>query len=281
MRNLINFIFKNIHWLFFVSLVFLSALFLFNNNNYQRSKYLAFASELVGSSYAITHSFNSYIGLQETNQKLIDYIVDQEAVIQMLKEQLEEFSIKDRVPSFTIDSTKNAIPYEFIAARVVNNNISGTENLITLNRGSSDGVKADMGVLSLDGIVGIIINVSPNYSVAIPILNAKFRLSAKVSGSNYFGSLVWTERDSRYATLEDLPRHVEFEIGDTVVTSGYSAIFPEGVPVGLIVNSEAHRNNDFNSMKIKLFTNFSILKDVFIVKKNNKEEQIELESILK
>jgi len=277
MRDLINFIFKNIHWLFFFLLVFISSFLIINNNEFQRSKYLAFKTEIIGKGHLVSSYVNSYLGLRETNQKLILQITEQESLIQKLQQQLAELSVTMKTPTF-IDDSARFEKYEFIAARVINNNVSGVENLIMLDKGSNQGVENDMGVFSLEGIVGRVIHTSPNFSVVISLLNPKFRPSCKVVGDNSFGPLIWKERDPRYAYLEELPRHVVFHIGDTVVTSGYSTVFPEGVPVGVITSSEKQTNDNFNSVKVKLFTNFITLKEVFIVKMNNKEEVQELEN---
>jgi rod shape-determining protein MreC len=160
---------------------------------------------------------------------------------------------------------------------VVYNRVSGQENYITLNKGSKDGIEVDMGVISSAGIVGIIIAVSPNYSLVIPVLNSKFHLSCKVKNNDYFGSLVWDGEDPRYAYLQELPRHVNFEINDTVITSSYSAIFPEGLPVGKVIDSRKQKNDDYTSLKINLFTNFYTLTEVLIVRNIHKEEQQNLQ----
>ncbi len=280
MRNLINFIIKNVHWLFFLLLIVISGFLIVNNNEYQRSKYAVVENEIIGQIYSASYNIRSYVGLRDENEKLMACIAKQESYIQSLKSQLEEkIEVDTIIPAFALDSSGYQI-YNFIPARVVNNSISKVENLMTLNKGSNDGVKIDMGVLTTDGlvgVVGVVINVSSHFSEVIPVLNPKLRLSCKVKGNNYFGPLVWNDPDIRYANLEQLPRHVEFQIGDTVVTSSYSAIFPEGIPVGTIVGSKKQKNDNFNSLKIKLFTNFGNLNHVLIVKNNKRAEQLELE----
>ena len=121
--------------------------------------------------------------------------------------------------------------YNFIVAQVINNSVSNSHNYITLNKGSRDGLHSEMGVVDQNGIVGIVNAVSDNFAVVISLLNPKLRLSCKVKGSSYFGSLVWDGKDARYAVLEEMPRHVKFAKGDTIITSGYSAVFPEGIMV--------------------------------------------------
>lgn len=163
--------------------------------------------------------------------------------------------------------------YRFITARVVNNNVSRLENYITLNKGSNDGIRADMGVLSAQGIVGVVMSTSPNFSLVIPVLNPKFGLSCKVKNTNSFGPLVWDGEDSQYTYLRELPRHISYEVGDTIITSGFSSIFPEGLPVGTVDNWKKQKDDNYNALKIKLFTDFNTLSEVLVVENSHQEEQ--------
>ncbi len=277
MRNLINFIIKNIHWLFFLFLTFISILLMINNNEYQRSKYLTFENEIVGKVYSITDDISSYVGLKSTNQELMQYASELEERIQLIEAQLQETQLRLDSTMYLPDSV--SLPYDYIPARITNKNISSVENYITLNKGSDQGVKRDMGVLgtSSHGVVGIVMSTSKNFAIVIPILNPKFKLSCKVKNTTYSGPLVWNHQDIRYATLEELPRHIEANPGDTIVTSGNSAIFPEGIPIGIVENTKKEKNDNFNSVRVKLFVNLGDLKHVLIVKNNNREEQINLE----
>ena len=163
--------------------------------------------------------------------------------------------------------------YEFLMAQVINNKISHYENYITLNRGEQDGIKPLMGVVDHNGIVGIVSVVGPKYSVVISLLNTKLRLSAKLKNNEYFGSLVWKGDDYRFAVLEELPLHVNFEVGDTVVTSGYSAAFPPGLIVGTVEGVAPNKNDNFHALTIRLATEFARLNDVQVIINNEQEEQ--------
>ena len=134
-----------------------------------------------------------------------------------------------------------------------------------------------MGVVDQNGIIGIVSNVSEHYSVVISILNPKLRLSAKVKGSDYFGSLVWNGKNARIALLEELPRHIEFQTGDTIVTSGFSAAFPEGIPVGIVEGYSEQRNNNFYTLRVELSADFSRLNDVRVIINKEQDEQLTLE----
>lgn len=177
---------------------------------------------------------------------------------------------------FSPDSTE-LFPYSFVMADVVNNSVSHLINYITVNKGRKDGVEPDMGVVSEKGVVGIASTVSDHFAVVIPLLNPKFRLSCKVAGSSYFGTLSWNGRDPQFANLDELPRHAEFEIGDLVVTSGYSAVFPAGIVVGKVVDFEKQHDDNFYSLEVELSTNFQTLNNVRIIKNYRQAEQVKTE----
>jgi rod shape-determining protein MreC len=270
-KNLINFILKNTCWLLFFILVFLSIILIVNNNRFLRSKYLIVAQEVTGSVYSVSSNIESYINLRNTNADLMKKVAELENTVYAYKQRMESLADTNSVWKSAIDSL-----YTFTPARVVYNSVSSLENYIELDKGSNDGIGVDMGVMSSTGIVGVIVAVSPNYSLAIPVLNPIIPLSSKVKNNNYFGPLVWDGQDTRFAYLQELPRHINFEIGDTVVTSGYSTIFPEGLPIGTVVDSRKQKNDDYTSLKVKLFTNFNTLMDVLIINNKNKEEQKDL-----
>ncbi len=278
MRNLINFILKNIHWLLFLLLVIVSVYLLVHNNEFQRSKYLAAVQELTGRMYSVSNNVRSYMNLKESNAVLLKRIAELETRVDSYERQVRNMQDSTGVLTYELDST-GVVVCRYTPAWIVNKRISGIENYIMLDKGSNDGIKPDMGVLPPDGhgIVGVVARVSSNFSQVIPLLNPKFRPNCKVKQSNHSGPLVWDGKDPQYAYLEELPRHITFSIGDTIVTSGYSSVFPAGIPVGTIVDSKKHRDDNFNALKIKLLVDFSTLNDVLIVQNSNREEQLQLE----
>jgi rod shape-determining protein MreC len=174
-------------------------------------------------------------------------------------------------------STDTSTIYQFIPAQVVHNQVTGMKNYITLNKGTLDGVEKDMGVSTSKGIVGVVMKASPHFSIVIPLLNSQYQPSCKIKGNNYFGPLVWNGKDSRYSYLEKLPRHATYNIGDTIVTSGFSYVFPEGVAVGTIESSAAWKNDDYISLKIKLFNDFATLNEVLVIVNTRKDERQAIE----
>lgn len=269
MRRLVQFVYKHIHWLLFGVLVYLSILLIVNNNRFQRSKYLQVTREITGGIYSVTDRIGSYINLKSINAELSNQLAHATTEIHRL-----------RLEAPATDSIRTAInlqPYYFISARVINNSLFSLENYMTLNKGTLDGIRPDMGVLSPSGVVGVVVNTSPHFSTVISLLNTRYRLNGKIKRNDYYGPLVWDGKDPHYSHLTEIPRYVTYEPGDTIVTSGYSTVFPEGVPIGSIVDAQRQRDDNYQSLRIRLFTNFSNLSEVTVVVNRLQEEQKELE----
>jgi rod shape-determining protein MreC len=181
----------------------------------------------------------------------------------------------------TAVSSDSALVYHFFPARVVNSSVSKTENYITLNKGSLAQVAPDMGVMTAKGVVGIVMMTSPHYSVVISILNPKFQLSGKIKGSNYAGPLVWDGKDPRFTYLTKIPHHAAFHDGDTIVTSGYSSVFPAGLPIGIIAGVKKENDDSYRSVRVKLFTDMANLGEAMIVFNGFQREQLDLENKIK
>ena len=276
MRNLINFLLKYNYWFLFVILEVASFVLLFRFNNYQQSVYFTSANTVVGAVYEVSGGISSYFHLKSVNEDLLDRNM-------LLEEQINnlEKALKARqLDSIAVNSIRKMPQkdYQLFKARVIKNSLNLADNYITLDKGSSSGIHSEMGVVDGNGIVGIVYETSPSYSVVISVLNSKSNISCKIVGSDYFGYLKWEHGDSRYAYLKDLPRHAEFNLGDTVVTSGFSTVFPEGIMVGTVDDmSDSHDGLSY-LLKIKLATDFGKLSDVRVIARNGQQEQKELEN---
>lgn len=275
MRNLIDFLWRHSSWIVFAFYVVLSCVLLFGRNPYQRSVYFSSANRVAVVVYDLQSEVSSYLGLRQANRDLQLRNGELEMEVVNLKEQLNSYRAaagKDTIPA---DSVLH--DYDFVVARVVNNSVAQTNNYITIDKGRAEGIEPEMGVVDQNGVVGIINVVGEHHAVAISVLNPKLRLSCKVKGSDYFGSLVWDAVSPRYAVLEEMPRHVEFAPGDTIVTSGYSSVFPEGLMIGVISDYKKQRDDNFYALRVKLSTDFSCLGYVRIISNRMKEEQDQLE----
>ncbi len=215
-------------------------------------------------------SFLQYLHLKEINTSLAEENA-------RLKNQLDWYLAKDTLIKRTsIDSTRG-LRYSYIMADVVNNSTSKQHNYITLNRGTAQGVRSEMGVMSSDGIVGVILSTSKNYATVVSLLNLNFKVSARLKRTGYFGSLSWDGKDARFMNLSDIPQQAKIKIGDTIETTGYSTIFPEGVFVG-IVDSYKVQGGNFFQLKVRLKCDFKKLRYVQVISDFRKREKETLES---
>lgn len=275
MRNLLNFLLKYNYWFLFLLLEVASFVLLFGFNHYQQSVFFSSANVVTGKVLDVSGGITSYFHLKSVNEDLLDRNMQLEQQINNLEKALMAY----QVDSSQLSSIKNipSTDYKLFKARVINNSLNQVDNYITLNKGAKDGIRPEMGVVDGNGVVGIVYETSSHYSVVISVLNSKSSISCKIVGSEYFGYLKWEHGDSQYAYLKDLPRHAEFNLGDTVVTSGYSTVFPEGIVVGTVDDMSDSNDGLSYLLKVKLATNFGKVSDVRVIAKTGQEEQKELE----
>lgn len=248
---------------------------LFQDNPYQRHVYLTSANSVSSAVYQISHNVTSYFNLRDINEDLNRRNAALEQEVVNLRESLQKYAEAEFKDTLVVDS--GVTHFNFIVAHVINNSISRPYNYLTIDKGSNDGLRAELGVVDQNGVVGIISVAGKRSSRVISLLNPDFRLSCKIKGSEHFGSLVWDGNDPTTALLEELPRHTIYKPGDTVVTSGYSAVFPPGLPVGLILDDDKDHNENFFTLKVKLFADFTALSNVQVVMNNYGEELAEIE----
>ena len=279
MRNLLNFFLKYNDWFLFILLEVISFVLLFRFNNYQGSAFFTSSNQVAGMVYESANKVTGYFHLKTINDGLVQKNVELELQVEHLRSALMELT----ADSTEIERMKSnaLLGYDIYRASVINNSLTHADNYITLNKGENDGIRREMGVISGSGVVGIVYQTSPNYSVVIPILNSKSSISCKIKRSDYFGFLKWDGGSSQYATVKDMPRHSLFTLGDTIVTSGHSAVFPGGIPVGTVEDmSDSHDGLSY-LLKVKLFTDFARLSDVRLIAKKAQEERLELEEQFK
>lgn len=214
-----------------------------------------------------TSSFYDYFKLKEINRDLMH---ENES----LKNQLESLhSSKEYILSDT-----NFIQYDYLAAKVINNSILKERNYITINKGSNDGIKSSMAIVNNNGVVGIVLGTSPNYSRIISVLNTNIKISAKLKNKLEFGSITWDGKSYEYLQLKEIPTHIEVNKGDTVVTNAYSSIFPENIMIGIVEKIEKSIGSNFLNIEVKTSTNFSNLSYVYAIENKLKEEKTNLEN---
>ena len=269
MRSLFRFLLRNYFFLMFLTLEIISLIFIISNNNYQRVKFLNSSNRICGSLYESYASVSDYFSLGQTNSELAKENT-------YLKNRLEHYLMADTVRILSKDSTGIEL-FSYTTAKVINNSANKPSNYLTLNKGSLDGIKPDMGIVNASGVVGVVTNVSSHFATGMSLLNKQLSIPAKIKKNSYFGSLVWDGSSFNTADLNEIPHHVDLEAGDTIVTSGYSYIFPEGIMVGVIQSFDIESGSNFYQIKVRLTTNFKALNYVDVIKNLGKEELHKLE----
>lgn len=260
---------KNIHTvLLFIVLEIVAGWFFFRSNSYQKAKFINASNVVMSSIYDNTSAVVDYFGLFGENERLANENA-------RLKHELSRYRTID---SIDIDTTLSS---KYIAARVIRNTITKPNNFITLNKGRKQGIKPEMALINEQGIVGYVLDCSDNFSVAISILNNKdFRTSGKIKNSDFQGSVMWDGKSYRTVQLDELPKYTEINIGDTIVTTEYSAIFPAECPIGVITDFEM-ANGTFYRANIELFVDMSRLQYVYAIELPMQAERTTIEQSIK
>jgi len=272
MRSLLRYLLKNYAFLLFLSLEVFSFILIFNFNSYQKAQYLNSSNQVAGTVYNTFNAVERYFSLGSVNRKL----AGENARLKSLISDLPYIRVTPYSVVMKAEVTDSV--YRFISARVINNSVDKQNNYITLNKGRKHGIKPDQGNVNSEGIVGVITNVSESYSLGFSVLNKRWGASAKLKKSGTFGPLSWDGKDSRFANLTGIPFHVELEVGDTVVTSSYSSVFPEAVMIGIIHSFEKPAGENYYNISVKLSVNFRALSYVDVVENLKKDEIKALES---
>ena len=274
MKNLIDFITRYNYWFLFLLLEVISFVLLFQFNSDQGSVWFTSANVVSGKVYETSSEVESFFALSQVNEQLTQRNV-------LLEQQVK--ALQEKLTSVTQDSSylrnnqyQYLAGYKYIPAKVVSNSVDKYNNLITLDKGSADGVKKDMGVACGNGIVGIVFMTSEHYSIVIPVLNSQSNISCTIKGRGYFGYLHWKGGDASMAYVDDVPRHARFKLYDTIVTSGYSSVFPPGMLVGKILHVYNSSDGLSYRLKIKLSTDFASLRDVCVIDNSVMNERLEL-----
>ena len=264
MRNLLDFLRKYHHWFIFILLEVASGVLLFQYNSYQGSVWLSSANAMVGKIYQWESEVTSFFSMSKANKELALRNIYLERQVDQLRRLYTDLTKDTTV--MERDELQFLSQYKLIPAKVVDNSLNREENLMTIDKGRADGVEVDMGVACGNGVVGVVYLVSEHYSVVIPVLNASSsRISCSIRNRGYFGYLRWYGGDPSVAYVEDVPRHAKFSLGEWVVTSGFSSIFPSGVLVGKIEQVYNSHEGLSYTLKVRLSTDFGCVRDVCVI----------------
>lgn len=273
MLSLFRFLYKHAFIVYFILLEIISFAFILQNNSYQRASFLNSSDFIFARTYQVFDNITSYLNLAKVNA----YLSEENS-------ELKGSSIQYFRKSFDQNVIYRDTSYEqefvFYPARIIRNSTNKQSNYLTLDRGELQGISKGMGVVSKNGVIGIVIETSKRFSAAMSILNKDFKISARIEKNNYFGSVIWPGEDYRTGKLLDVPNHVSLVEGDLIVTSGYSGIFPANIPIGKVKAVERKAGSGFLEVDIEFTEDMRKAKFVHVVKYLHKKERKELESLI-
>jgi len=264
MQQIVNFIIRNKTFLLFLLLFSISFLFTIQSHSYHKSKFINSANFLTGGIYKSANDITQYFNLKHQNDILANENSRLNALIYNTPKDSSSMSI--------LDSSTFNIPYKFTPAKVIKNSYAASNNILLINKGTKDSLKEDLGVINSKGIIGIIDNVSRNYATVISILNTNVKISAELKKTNHFGTLTWDGKSAQFTQLFDVPKIAPVNIGDTIITSGRSAIFPKGIPVGVIQDFKLDDAENYYEINIKLFNDMTNIEHVYVIDNSDASE---------
>jgi rod shape-determining protein MreC len=256
--------------LLFIFLEIIALAMVISSDVEKKNVYFSSANSIAGVINKNLNDMSSYFALRIENGQLV-------AENLRLRKDLGELKISQNYSGPAVVDTSGAYRYEYSPARVIKNSISKNKNYITIDKGEKDGVEKNFGVISPSGVVGVVVATSRKYSLVVSILNTGWGISGKIKKNNYYGQIQWEGGDYRYVDMYEIPNHLKISLGDTVVTSGFSAIFPEGIEIGTISKIDKNTSNNFFNIEVELLTDFKNLFQVYVVNNKNRREQILLE----
>jgi rod shape-determining protein MreC len=274
MERLFYFLYQYRAFFIFLLLELFCAWLIIRNNQYQGAQFFNSSNSFVAGMNSFTNDVREYFSLRETNRFQAEEIARLRSRIEKQNLQLE-----NKVGTQILDSAL-LNRYEFISAKVVNNSVHRFTNFITIDKGRDANIEPGMAVISPQGIVGKVKNVSKHYSVVTSLLNIDVMVSALIKRTGHYGTIQWDGQDPDIVSLKFIPRHVNPVVGDTIMTSGYNAVFPQGISIGTIQRIDLANEALFYDLKVKVSQDFRKLSYVSIVKSNLKVEQDSLEQIL-
>ena len=258
MQNLLKILLRYSNFLVFIALEVAAFILISLNNPYPRSSMLSTANDAIAWQHEQMSEIGGYFSLRSQNELLA----------------AENAALRNQINS--MDSAQNHESMHYLSAKVVQMTTDQLHNYLTIDLGSNDGLQRGQGVQNGDGVVGIVRTVGPNYSIVLPIINTSTNLSCRFTKNDYVGTLQWNGKDIRYAQLTDVASHMVVNAGDTIVTSGLSPVFPEGIPVGIVESSVLKEGDSYHTIRVKLSTNFKRLKYVEVVQNEHQQELEEL-----
>ncbi len=257
MQQIINFFIRNKNGVLFLLLLGLGFVLTLQSHSYHKSKFSNSARWLFGGVYATSANVSEYFHLRDENRRLME---ENRRLYNLLGGPQDSTAISQR-----IDSSSFKSKYLFREARVIKNSYRAVDNILTIDKGANDGIQPDMGVITSDGVVGIVDRVSAKYATVISILNTTIRINAKHRRSGEIGSLTWNGENPAFTQLLDVPKLANIQLQDTIITGGESTIFPEGIPIGTIENYELQEAQNYYDIEVRLLNSMTHIGHVYVI----------------
>lgn len=260
MQQIVNFILRNKIFLSFLLFLFISVGLTIQSHSYHKSKFINSATTITGGVYAMNNSVTSYFHLSEENKKLHEENTYLRSIINNIPEKTLTY----------LDSSSFKTLYKFTTARIIKNSYGLQNNFLTINKGERDSIRQDLGVISSKGIVGIIDNTNDKYATVLSLLNTTIKISAQLKKTNQFGTLSWNGKSPQFVQLTDIQKNTNLKKGDTIITSGRSAIFPKNILVGKIEDFKLDPTKNYFEIEVQLFNDMTNLEHVSIIENKDK-----------
>lgn len=276
MQQIINFLIRNKNFLLFVFLFSVSLVFTIQSHSYHKSKFINSANFLSGGVYESVSNLQGYFNLKTYNKQLLE----ENARLRENQQKIVASQSIDSLYQISFFNPEDTLQAQFAyrPAKVINNSYSKTDNIITLKAGRRDSIFPEMGVITSQGIVGFIEKTSTRYSTVLSMLNTNFKTNAKLRATDHAGTLEWDGQDPNIMKVTDMQEQAPIKIGDTIETSGKSAIFPKGIPIGIIESFDLDTSKNFYTLSIRLFNDMTNLGHVYIIENRDREEIKTLEN---
>lgn len=252
MQQVISYLLKKKNFLFFILLLVISLALTVQSHRYHKSKLINAANDITGGLYESVNHVNEFINLDAYNKRLLK----------------ENARLRKEISNYGFHSTSvipKDTPYEFIPAKLIHNSFQKKNNILVINKGTKHGVTTDMGVITTNGIVGIIENVGENFSTVLSVLHIQSQINVQLKKTNHIGSLVWDGASPFKVQIEDITKVAKIVINDTIVTGNYS-IFPQGINVGKVIKAKLNQTQNYFDVDVELFTDMSNIGYVYVVK---------------
>jgi len=266
MRDLFRFLHRIRNTLLFLALMGMSMVLLHNGNHHHRAQAFTTSNAVVGTIYGWRAAITDYANLKEVNRKLAEENANWRSRHESAYTPVEDLFVR-------INDTIHRQRYSYLTAQVVNSTWHKQRNFLTLDKGTTSGVEAEMGVIGQDGIVGVVRETSPHFASVISILSPNLRTSVRVRRTGHFGLLYWDTADPRTASVIDIPKHARIMVGDTVETRGADGTFPTGIPVGVVEELGTQPGSNYQDITIRLTEDLTRSGHVYVVKDLQRSER--------